>query len=661
MTWGPDTSDHQPRVLIVDDERHNRQLLEAMLAPEGYLLLTATSGEDALAVIAHQPPDLILLDIMMPGMDGHQVVATIKGDSATKNIPVIIVTALDDRQSRMRGLQAGAEDFLSKPVDRAELCLRVRNLLRLKAYGDYHDRYSHLLETEVGSRAAELVASERLYRSTFDAAPVGIVHVGLDGRWLRVNQRLSDLLGYSRDVLQGVGVRELLGLEETTAAAEAVRQMAAGTLERHIVDEQRYRRFDGVTMWGRVITAVHRNSAGAPQYFISVIEDITELRMLEAQVRQANKMDAIGKLASGVAHDFNNLLTVIIGFGEVMMVDTPPGSQHWDDLGEIMKAARRASGLTKQLLAFSRQQLMNATPLDLNALITDMTGMLGRLIGEDIHVSLELASNLSLAMADRSQLEQVVMNLVVNARDAMPGGGTVTIETKDVELENSSFHEEAVMKGHYVMLAITDTGVGMTKETQRRLFEPFFTTKETGRGTGLGLSTTYGIVKQSKAYIWVYSELGCGTTFKVYLPRSVAGESRELIAATASAPLKRASETVLLVEDEPGVRHLSRRILTGAGYRVLEAGTGDEAEQVFVEHQDTIDLVVTDVIMPCCGGPELLARLQRRAPGLRVLYMSGYTEQAAVTQGRVDRGLPFLQKPFTSAEFVRHVREALDQ
>ena len=273
-------------------------------------------------------------------------------------------------------------------------------------------------------------------------------------------------------------------------------------------------------MWARVNMSVHRDADGQPQHFISVIEDITERRTLEAQVRQANKMDAIGRLASGVAHDFNNLLTVILGFAELMTADVAMTNQHGKDLGEIIKAAQRATGLTKQLLAFSRQQVLHAAPLDVNGLITEMTGMLGRLIGEDIEVTLALAPNLSLALADRGQLEQVVMNLVVNARDAMPGGGSVTIETADVELENSSFHEEAIVQGHYVMLAITDTGSGMTKETQRHLFEPFFTTKETGKGTGLGLSTTYGIVKQSKGYIWVYSEPGLGTTFKVYWPRS---------------------------------------------------------------------------------------------------------------------------------------------
>src|SRR5580704_13564354 len=632
-----------------------------MLAPEGFVLLSAASGEAALDVVAQQPPDLILLDVLMPGMDGYQVVSTIKSNVATKHIPIIMVTAMDDRHARILGLRAGAEDFLSKPVDRVELCVRVRNLLRLKAYADYHDQYSQMLESEVGSRAADLVESERLYRSTFDAAPVGIAHAGPDGRWLRINQRLCDILGYSREELQSGAGQELIGSVGTGDEAEAFRQMAAGRLDRHVVDEKRYRRRDGSFVWARVNMSVHLDAVGQSQHFISVIEDITERRTLEAQFRQSNKMDAIGKLASGVAHDFNNLLTVILGFGELITADVSMPDQHRKDLDEIMKAARRASGLTKQLLAFSRQQVLNTAPVDVNGLITDMTGMLGRLIGEHIEIALVLATSLPLVLADRGQLEQVVMNLVVNARDAMAGGGRVTIETSDVELESSVFHEETVTEGHYVMLGVTDTGVGMTEETQRRLFEPFFTTKATGEGTGLGLSTTYGIVKQSKGYIWASSEPGRGTTFKVYLPVSSRDVGVQPVSAVAAVPLRRASETILLVEDETGVRELSKRILENAGYRVLEAASGDAAEAVFANHDHQIDLVVTDVIMPGCCGPELLRRLQVQAPSLRVLYMSGYTEQAAAEKAGIDRGLPFAQKPFTAVELLRQVRGALDR
>ena len=417
---------------------------------------------------------------------------------------------------------------------------------------------------------------------------------------------------------------------------------------------------DGTVRWLSGAGRIQLGENGKPVRAVGITQDVTDRHTQEKKYQLANKMEAIGRLASGVAHDFNNLLTVILGFAELIASDAAIENQHGKDVSEIIKAARRASGLTKQLLAFSRQQVLHATPVDVNALITEMTGMLSRLIGEDIEVSLALAPNLELALADRGQLEQVMMNLVVNARDAMPGGGKVTIKTTDVELGDSSFHDEVMMDGRYVMLAITDTGEGMTKETQQRLFEPFYTTKETGKGTGLGLSTTYGIVKQSKGYIWVYSELGRGTTFKVYLPRAN-GDATVQTTSLSAAAHEHGSETVLLVEDEDGVRQLSKRILVNAGYRVLEAANGDDAEALFLKHSDSIDLVLTDVIMPGCGGPELLSRLRVNAPETKSLYMSGYTDQSAGNQVGFDRELPFVQKPFTAAELVRQVRDTLDR
>jgi PAS domain S-box-containing protein len=445
-----------------------------------------------------------------------------------------MVTALDDRDAKMLGLSAGAEDFLTKPVHRAELCIRVRNLLRLKSYGDFYDRSSRRLEGEVDSRTADLVESERLYRSTFDASPVGIVHIGLDGEWLRVNQRLCDLLGYTQEELRAEAVHEFLEFDGSAKESASLQRMIAGTLDRHVIDEKCYRRRDGSCVWARVNTCVHRDADGKSQYFISVVEDITEQRALKANARQANKMDAIGRLASGVAHDFNNLLTVIIGFTELMATDRVTAARHEYELGEIIKAAESAASLTKQLLTFSRQQVLNAAPVDLNALVNDMTGMLRRLIGDNVDIALNLAPNLGPAFADRGQLAQVVMNLVVNARDAMPTGGGLTIETTDVTLEGAAFGDEALAGGRYVLLAISDTGIGMSKNTQQHLFEPFFTTKETGKGTGLGLSITYGIVKQSKGHIGVESELGEGTTFKVYLPRAdthIAADAADLVIA----------------------------------------------------------------------------------------------------------------------------------
>jgi PAS domain S-box-containing protein len=651
-----------PRVLIVGNDRNDRLMLEGMLVSQPLQIRTADSGTEALAMVARESPDLILLDVMMPGLDGYQVAARIKADPATENIPIIMVSDLDDRPARLLGLNAGAEDVLSKPIDRAELCLRVRNLLRLKAYGDYHDTYYQILERQVHERSAALTESERLYRSAFDAAPVGLVHVGLDGRWLRVNQRLCDALGYSADELQRPAVQELVQRpDDAHQEAEWFRQLAAGTRDRHVIDEQRYRCRDGTDIWARVNMSVHRDTEGRCRYGIAVIDDITRRRTHEAQLRQAAKMDAIGRVTSGVAHEFNNLLTVIIGFAEIVIAGAPAASQNEDDLGEIIKAAGRAASLTRQLLAFGRRQVLPSAALDVNVLITQMIGTLGRLIGDDVEVTLELAPDLAPALADRGQLEQVLMSLVLNARDAMPQGGRVTIATAEAEPDNSSTHREADVSGNYVMLSITDTGPGMTAEARQRLFEPLFSIGNVGDRAGLALSTTYGIVKQSEGYISVDSEPGRGTTFKVYLPRS-----SDKAAATAPDPVAGVAAagqwpTVLLVEDDPGTRQVAGRILDHAGYRVLEAANGDDAEKLFARHADSVDLVLTDMVMPVCGGRELSRRLRQRTPAVRLLYMSGCTEQSAVHQAGLDRHIPFVEKPFTAAELVTQVRNALDR
>jgi PAS domain S-box-containing protein len=651
--------DHTARVLIVDDERQNRRLLEIMLATQGLVLLTATSGEEALAMVAQEPPDLILLDVLMPGLDGYQVTSMIKGNPLTKHIPVILVTAEGDRNARMLGLQAGAEDFLTKPVDRAELCLRVKNLLRLKAYGDYFDRYSRALEAEVSSRAADLVASAGLYKSTFDAAPIGIGHVGLNGRWLRGNQRLCELLGYSSEELESLSVQE--ATQSSAGEAEALRDMAAGTLDRFVVDEKQYSRRDGVVVWARVNMSVYRDTEGRPQHFIFVIEDITSQRALDAQLRQANKMEAIGGLAAGVAHDFNNLLSVILGYSDLLAKGLKEGDPMRDDLEEIKEAGNRAVALTRQLLAFSRQQVLQPRVVDLGEIVGGMEKMLRRLIGEDVELRATGAHALGRVMVDPGQVEQVIMNLVVNARDAMPRGGKVTIETADVVLDESFASDHVGVKpGPHVMLAVSDTGIGMDKAVQARMFEPFFTTKEIGKGTGLGLATVFGIIRQSGGSIWVYSEPGVGTTFKVYLPVVDGASALEASAPVADAGTLRGSETILVVEDEQNVRTLACTILRRYGYNVLEAQSGGDAFLLCEQHTATIHLLVTDVIMPRMSGRQLAERLEPLRPNMKVLYMSGYTDDAVLNHGILDSTISFVQKPIMPDALARKIRETLD-
>ena len=369
-------------------------------------------------------------------------------------------------------------------------------------------------------------------------------------------------------------------------------------------------------------------------------------------------MEAVGQLAGGVAHDFNNLLTVILGYSDVLAAKLDPGSLALEELDEIRSAGERAASLTRQLLAFSRQQVLERKVIDVNDLIANIEKMLRRLIGEDIELVTVPDPALRRVFADSGQLEQVIMNLAVNARDAMPRGGKLTLETANVELDQAYARAHATVRpGSYVMIAVSDTGVGMNAETLTRIFEPFFTTKERGKGTGLGLATVYGIVKQSGGYVWVYSEAERGTTFKIYLPPAEQGA--EVEEATAALPPVRGSETVLLVEDEESVRTLSRTILESYGYSVLEAGSGLEALEMVRERGGSIDLLLTDVVMPSMGGADLVTRLQVLRPGIRVLYMSGYTDDTVVRHAHLKQGRVFLQKPFTPETLVRKVREAL--
>jgi len=393
--------------------------------------------------------------------------------------------------------------------------------------------------------------------------------------------------------------------------------------------------------------------------FVAVFDNITERRKLEEQLLQSQKMEAVGRLAGGVAHDFNNLLTVINGYSELLLRQIGEDSTLRKEVDEIRKAGDRASMLTRQLLAFSRRQVLQPKMMDLNATVSGMVTMLRRLIGEDIDLRILPGEELGRVKADPGQVEQIILNLVVNARDAMPGGGRLCIETCNTILDGtfSSKHPHAVA-GPHVLLAVSDTGVGMSEDTQAHLFEPFFTTKEKGKGTGLGLSTVYGIVQQSQGAIYVYSELGRGTTVKIYLPR-VEGEVE--IASPDSGPAPHGTETVLVAEDEAQVRDFVTRVLSAKGYRVLAAGEGIEALRLCREFAEPVDLLITDVVMPRMGGRELASRIEAVKPGVRVLFVSGYTENAISHHGVLDAGLTFLQKPFTTDALLRKVREVLDR
>jgi PAS domain S-box-containing protein len=416
----------------------------------------------------------------------------------------------------------------------------------------------------------------------------------------------------------------------------------------------------GETRWFQTIK-VPLSTGDQTRQILGVATDITDRKQLEEQLRQAQKMEAIGRLAGGVAHDFNNLITVVMGHAELLLLDVPPDHPHRWELEEIRAAARRAAGLTQQLLAFSRRQVLQPRVVDLNELVTGMSTMLRRLMGEDIELRTVAGTRLGPVHADPGQLEQVLMNLVVNARDAMPLGGIVTIETANVDVDDPRARPTQghyrLPAGSYVLLAVADSGEGVDAEVMAHLFEPFFTTKGPGKGTGLGLATVYGIVKQSEGHILVDSEPGQGATFRIYLPRVSASAPAD--APAAAAPVG-GTETVLVVEDEPSVLRLSCSMLNLLGYHVLAASNGEEALTMAAAFPGAIHILITDVVMPKTGGRELAERLRVVRPGTKVLYVSGYTDDAILRHGVLDQGVAFLQKPFTAAELAQMVRQVLD-
>jgi PAS domain S-box-containing protein len=516
---------------------------------------------------------------------------------------------------------------------------------------------STFLDVTERRRAEEgMRKSEERFRRLFESNTIGIVIADLSGNTLEANDAYLGMLGYTREELLAGTIRwnELTPAEFYASDQAAIEELLrSGTVSPW---EKELFRKDGTRV--PVLIGVAMLKA-AEASCIAYIVDLTERRRLEQQFRQAQKMEAVGRLAGGVAHDFNNLLTAILGYSDLVAAKLDPGSLEYEELDEVRKAGERAASLTRQLLAFSRQQVLERKVLDINALIANIEKMLRRLIGEDVALTTAMDPALRRVFADAGQLEQVVMNLAVNARDAMPRGGKLTIETANVELDEAYARQHVTVRpGSYVMIAVSDTGIGMNSETLARIFEPFFTTKGPGKGTGLGLATVYGIVKQSDGYIWAYSEVGKGTTFKVYLPLVEEGAEAEPVMVPVPARLA-GSETVLLVEDEESVRVLSRVILESYGYTVLEAASGNDGLDVARRYSLPIHLLLTDVVMPEMGGPDLASRLEALRPGVRVLYMSGYTDDAVFRHGLLEKGRVFLQKPFTPGALVGKVREAL--
>jgi len=500
--------------------------------------------------------------------------------------------------------------------------------------------------------------SEMSFRSVVEGAPYGIFRVSVDGSFRRVNEALRKMLGY-RTSTELLGARLREDVFRKPAGFEHLVELL-GSVDEFKDVEMDWKRQDGtpITMRcsGRRVQGANEESS----YYEVFVEDVTERRLLERQLRMAAKMEAVGRLSGGIAHDFNNLLGVVIGYAQILGRKVERDSPLQEYIEEIQKAGQRATSLTRQLLAFSRQQILSPTILDLNDLVSDMAKMLPRLIGEDITVSTDLDPAIGKVKADQGQMEQVVMNLAVNARDAMPSGGTMTIKTANVNLDETYAREHAGAKpGEYAMLSVADSGTGMSSEILLHIFEPFFTTKEVGKGTGLGLATVYGIMKQSGGYIWVESEVGKGSCFQTFLPR-VGEEVTRRTEKASPTPFVPRNETILVAEDAEPLRKLAKIFLEGQGFAVLTASSGEEALKVAGEFPGRIHLLLTDVVMPGMNGRVLGEHLLEKRPEIKVLYMSGYTDSFIAGHGVLEEGTHLLHKPFTEEVLISKVCEVLE-
>ena len=637
------------KILVVDDEEKIRRSLSGLLKDQGYEVITVESGSECLQMMSAQNFDLVILDLIMPATDGITVLQEIR--DKYKDTQIIMITGYADKEKAIAALRLNAYDFIEKPFESKEMLNTISCCL--KQLG---------LRREIEKKNQKIKESEEFIKNVLESVDEGFVVIDREYKIISANRAYCDQVKMSVEDIVGRHCYEIAHHNDVPChkLGEECSVRHALETERSFASLHTHYDFAKNPIHVQIKSFPMRDALGRMTSVIGIINDITEKRRLESQLHHAQKMEAIGTLTGGIAHEFNNLLTAIIGYGRLLQEGITKEDHLQNYVNQLLASSGRAAKLVKSLLAFSREQTIDTKPVKIGSITDDVERLLGRIMGEDIELMTDLKDDGAVVMADYGQMEQVLINLAANARDAMPDGGRLTISTDVVEFDEKYLETYGYRKpGRYAMISLTDTGSGIDDRTKEKIFEPFFTTKEVGRGTGLGLSMVYAIIKQHCGYITVESTTGRGTSFKIYLP-VVESCVEEIVPADIIVPAG-GRETILLAEDDEEVRKLAKNLLQKFGYEVLEAVDGEDAIKKFEEDKDKIRLLIFDVMMPKKNGKEAYDEIKKMRSGIKVLFTSGYTgdiiRRKEVHEGEFD----FIPKPIAPKEFLKKVREVLDK